>query len=430
MALVLGFAVVASTTYTLAGCAGLVIGVALLRIPALGVLAVMAVAGILGDSGAHLLIGGVPLLELILAFASLAALTRIALGATLVRREALIWVVPAIYGLGQLLFRNHRSAVSGIREALIFIYPVMFALPLMSMSARDIRAWLLKHGHYICLVGWIVLGIGVYNWATGHEGVTTSGQLRALGSQYTEPLVASLFMSLWLYQNHRLRLATSLAAAAPIGGLLLANSRSAYLGMIVAVFLLVLMRQRARRLDMRGLGRLALVAVLVVVAVTVFTPVGQSGVARFTSITSSSDPNIKDRLGRANNAIPSTAVGWVAGDGVGLEETSITGDVKFGAASDPEQTHDSFLTMLHLGGVIGLLLLVLPILFILTRSIPALDDPLVQVLVAFAAFTLVMAGFNVVLENAYFGGWMWVALLLLQAIVWNERLPPVAASQS
>jgi O-Antigen ligase len=421
MALVLGFAVVASTRYTLAVCAGLVIGAALLRVPALGVLVVVAIAAVLGNSGAHVLIGGVPLLELTLVIASLAAVTRVALRATEVRREALIWVVPAIYGLSELLFRNRGNTVSGVREALIFIYPVMFVLPLMSISAEDIRASLLKHGHYICLAGWIVLGIGVYNQATGHTGVTSTGQLRVLGSWYTEPLVASLFMSLWLYQNHRLRLASSLVAAAPIGGLLLANSRSAYLGTIVAVLVLALMRQRARQLDMRGLGRLALLATIVVSSLIVFTPAGQSGVARFSSITSSNDPNVKDRLGRTYSAIPSTTIGWVVGDGVGLEEASITGEAKFGAASDANQTHDSFFTMLHLGGVIGLLVLLLPILLVLVRSIHVRGDPLVQVLVAFSVFTMVMAGFNVVLENSYFGGWMWVTLLLLQAIVWNAR---------
>jgi hypothetical protein len=416
VAAALGFAIVMSTRYTLAGCAGLMIGAALLRVPALGVLAVITIAGVLGDSGAHLLVANLPILEIILVLTSLATVTHIIVEPTKVRREALIWAVPAIWGLTELLSRNHGNTVSGVREALIFIYPLMFALPLMTLSAESIRTWLLKHGHYVCVVGWIALCIGVYNQATGHTSATTSGQLRALGGWYAEPLVASLFMSLWLYQNHRFRLASTLAAAAPIGGLLLVNSRSAYLGATIAVLLLTLMRPRVRRPNTRGLGQLVILAAIVVSAVIVFTPVGHSGIARFSSLTASNDPNVKDRLGRAQSAIPSTATGWVAGDGVGLQTTSITGDVKFGAISDVDQTHDSFLTMLHLGGVIGLLVMIVPILLVLLKGIPARADPLVQVLVAFAVFTIVMAGTNVVLENAYFGCWLWVTLLPLQAI--------------
>jgi hypothetical protein len=88
-----------------------------------------------------------------------------------------------------------------------------------------------------------------------------------------------------------------------------------------------------------------------------------------------------------------------------------------GVTSDPNQTHNSFASMLRLAGVIGLLLLTVPIVRVLITGIASRHDPLVQVLVAMSAYTMIVAAFNVVLENAYFGVWLWVPLLILQAIV-------------
>jgi hypothetical protein len=253
-------------------------------------------------------------------------------------------------------------------------------------------------------------------------------------------LVAAAFVSLWLYQNRRIRMPTSLLLAAPICGLLLVNSRSAYLAVILAGLALTGMRvtsaTRSRRENLRKLGGLVAIAACLAAVVVVATPEGQSGIARFSSITSRSDPDIQDRLARTRSALPTTTKSWLVGDGVGLVATTLAGTKMMGAVADPNQTHNSFATMLHLGGVAGLLLLLVPVMMVLRRGLRRRADPLVQILIAMALFTLVIAAFNVVLENAYFGVWLWLPLLVLQALLTDEPFagprpsPPSARPRS
>lgn len=421
----LGAAVATSPRYTIAACAGVLGGAALVRWPPIGVVAVLGAAAILGNSGAHALVLGIPLLELLLVLASSTAVARIVVQPDrYVRTTTLIWVLPALWGFLELASRNRGNLVSGAREALIFIYPLLFALPLVSTRSTAIRRWLLRYGPYLCLAGWIVFCIGLHNYLTGHESLTTSGQLRALGSWYAEPLVAAAFVSLWLYQNRRISMPLSLFLAAPICGLLLVNSRSAYLAIIVATCALVAMRatRATRRDNLRRLGGIAAIAVCLAAAVVVATPAGQSGLARFSSITSRSDPDIQDRLARTRNALPTTTKAWLIGDGVGLISTNLAGSTRtMGEVADPNQTHNSFATMLHLGGVVGFLLLMVPIAVILRPGVARRADPLVQILIALALFTLLVAAFNVVLENAYFGVWLWLSLVVLQAVVTDDE---------
>ena len=105
--IVLGAAVATSPRYTIAACAALVVGLALLKRPPIGVVAVLMVAAILGDSGAHVLVMGVPLLELLLVLASLTAVARIvAVPGVYVRTATLVWVVPALWGFLEFAARN------------------------------------------------------------------------------------------------------------------------------------------------------------------------------------------------------------------------------------------------------------------------------------------------------------------------------------
>lgn len=421
----LGAAVAVSPRYAIALCAAVAGGLALVKWPPLGVLAVLAIAAVLGNSGAHVLVLGIPVLELLLVLASVTAVGRVvAQPALYVRPTVLMWMPAALWGFLELSTRNRGDLVSGARETLIFVYPLLFALPLLSTRSTAIRRWLSRYGHYVCVAGWVVLCIGTYNYLSGHESLTTSGQLRALGSWYSEPLVAAAFVSLWLYQNRRISMPLSLFFAAPICGLLLVNSRSAYLALIIAALALTAMRvtsaTRSRRANLRKLGGLVAIAACLVAVVVVATPEGQSGIARFSSITSRSDPDIQDRLARTRSALPTTTKTWLVGDGVGLVATTLAGTKTMGAVADPNQTHNSFATMLHLGGVAGFLLLIIPVLVILRRGLRRRADPLVQILVAMALFTLVIAAFNVVLENAYFGVWLWLPLVILQAIVTDE----------
>ncbi len=425
-AVALGVGVTISPRYTIAFCAAVAGGLALVKSPPVGLLAVLAIAAVLGDSGAHILVLGIPLLELLLVVASLAAIAKVLVQpGQYVRTAIVIWTFAALWGFLLLSTRDRGNLVSGAREALIFVYPLLFALPLLSTRSTTIRRWLLQYGHYICIAGWVVLFIGTYNYLTGHESLTTSGQLRSLGSWYAEPLVAAAFVSLWLYQNRRIRMPLSLLFAAPICGLLLVNSRSAYLAVIIAACALGGMRATsatgARRNNLRKLGGIVAVATCLTAVVIVATPAGQSGIARFSSITSRSDPDIQDRLARTRSALPTTTKTWLIGDGVGLIATTLAGDTKtMGAVADPNQTHNSFATMLHLGGVVGFLLLMVPVAVVLRRGLARRADPLVQILIAMSLFTLVIAAFNVVLENAYFGVWLWLPLVVLQALLTDE----------
>jgi hypothetical protein len=404
-----------STRGALVGCVAIGVMASLLKAPPLGVIAVIAAVAVLGDSGAHVLVGGLPLLESLLALATVAALAR-AVRRGWASAVPSMWLVPGLWGLWELAFQNRGGAISGIREALIFIYPLLFAFPLMGCSGEQVRRFLLRRGLYVCLAGWVVLCLGIYNEVTGTVGVTSSGQLRALGSWYVEPLMAAFFMSLWLYQVGRLRLWSTVLCATPIGGLLLINHRSAYLGAIAAIAALVPLRSGLMPVGVPGLRKLAVLGGIGLAILLLATPVGASGIRRFLTITSTSDPNIRDRLARDRLALPTTAGEWIIGAGVGLEATDISGRAKTSAVNDPNQTHNSFGTMLHLGGLTGLILLIAPIVRVMRRGFAAREDPLVQVLLAFALFTMVMAAFNVVLENAYFGGWFWVAVILLQVI--------------
>ncbi len=422
----LGAAVAMSPRYTIAACTAGAVAVALIKWPPLGLIAVLGIAAIRGNSGAHALVLGVPLLELLLVLASLTAVARAVLQPKrYARATILVWGIPALWGLLELVSRNRGNLVSGAREALIFIYPLLFALPLLTTRSTTVRSWLSRQGHYVCIVGWVVLGIGIYNHLTGHQSLTDSGQLRALGSWYAEALVAAALVSLWLYQIGRIPMPLGLFFAAPICGLLLVNSRSAYLAIIVAGCALAAMRftstSVARRYSLRRLGRLVAVAACLATVVVVGTPVGHSGLARFSSIVSGSSPDIQDRLARTRSALPTTTKEWLIGDGVGLTPTTLAGDTRtMGTVADPNQTHNSFATMLHLGGAVGFLLLMVPVAVVLWRGLARRVDPLVQLLISFSLFTLVVAGFNVVLENAYFGVWLWLPLLVLQALIADE----------
>jgi hypothetical protein len=427
IALLLGAGIGAAPRDTALVCIAVIGGYLLLRAPAIGFVAEFFIAAVLGNFGAHVLVGPLPLLELLLTLSSMAALARaVTLPGVRVRSGALIWLLPAIWGLVELGTRNRGNTVSGLREALIFIYPALFALPVMATSESQVRNWLSRYGYLVCAAGWIVLIIGVFDAVTHHYTVTDTGQLRELGGWYAEALVAAVFMSLWLYQSKRLSVTRTLVLAVPVAGLLFVNSRSAYLGVIIAGAAFALMRIGPRRpsggANWRGLGAIAAVAGCLVAIVIIATPQGRAGVARFSTIAAADSPNIQDRLSRTHDALPTSTTGWLVGDGVGLVQASLTGDLtRSVAVTNANETHNSFATMLHLGGILGLALVLIPTLLVLIRAVTQARDPLVQALIAFIVFTLVMTAFNVVLENAYFGCWLWVPLLALQAMTVAPR---------
>ena len=419
-ALCLILAVAASRQPDLAILAGIgaVAMAVLARWPPLAVIAVMVVASTLGPAGAHYLVPGVglPVLEVLLALASFAVAASLLTGTARFAdalRSVLPWLPAAAWGMFLVVFDNRGSLISGVREAMIFFYPVLIATPLCLMSDRSLRETIEKHLPLIVALGVLTTLLGAYNAVTGNASETSTGQLRYLGSTFGPPLFAGAIAALLLYLQGRASTFKTLVGASSLLGLLLVNHRSAYLAAIVAGLAYMALRTREpRAMSMRLWGLTRLGAVLLAV-VLVATPFGRAGVARFETITHGTDPNIEDRLQRSQKAASLHGLDIVHGVGVGLAPTELGAQLDKVVGDEGHYgIHNSYLSAFHTGGLIGFGLLAMPILGACLRMFRRRSDPLIRSVLTVAVFSLTMAAFNVFLENSYGSIWVWVSLIV------------------
>lgn len=402
----------------LAAAIAVLVLAALVRAPALSLVAVLVIASIWGREGAHWLVPPVdlPVLETLLAAAGAAS---IALLAYRTDRDSLgfgtvvPWLGAAAWGLALVVFVNRGTTIDGVREAMIFVYPLLVALPLATLSAAELRRFVDRWAPALVLLGGTVAAIGVLNQAIGNVGATDTGQVRALAGSFAPVLFAAAMASLYMHTTGRWGDLKTAIGAAPAGALLLVNHRSAYLAVIFALLVYAAMRRQPssnRRTPRPTLSRFAWVAGVMIVVVLVATPAGRAGLDRFESLGSEKSGNIVDRRNLAARALELHGRQWVIGTGVGTLPAEISGpeeqrDLRYGV-------HNSFLAALRSGGGIGLAFLLVPIALALIRLARRRADPMVQMLAPVAAFTLAMAVFNVVLENGYFSVWVWLPLIV------------------
>lgn len=424
----------AATIALVAGQAAIAFGLAAiatlavaLRWPWVPLLITFALAGAFGSRGGHWKspIADLPLFELLLAAGAVGSLVWLARAWPARSREgtilALIWIPAAAYALILVIFLNQRDLVAGAREAIILGYPLAAALPLATLPAERLRSFLEHRGWQLVFVFVVAAVItGLINLAIENTVPTSSGQPRSLSAEYTGPLAAGLLAAAWLaiYQR-RYRVALALAALSGTG-LLMVNSRSAYLGLLMALVLLVFIGPlpKALRANPGRAIRITVVAAAAIAVVLAVTPLGQDGVARFGALFNTSDGNYTFRERALKRAVTKENAGEVVfGKGVGLQPTNLDeeyiSDLTEGTRTLRRlEPHNSLASIYQRAGAIGLVLTLVPIAFLVWAMVRARRQPAVAWMLTLTTFVFVMTLFNVVLENSYFGIWFWLPLCL------------------
>lgn len=405
----------------------IVAGAVLLLRPWIGLLCVLAAAGYFGVVAAHVFVPGLnlPVLEVGLAASALAACAGIAVRSSQRRfvtvGPALLWLPAAVVGVSLVAFRNNSDAISGLREALIFTYPFLIAAVFTDLSPLALRAALARAAPFVVALGWAILLIGAYRSIQGVTVATSTGQLRALASSHAPPLVAAAAVTLWRFQTGAWGLGLAVVGLIPLTALLLVNHRSAFLGVILAFGMFAGMRWGLPR-PRQGMGPLVLVTGALLAFVLVLTPIGRAGVDRFATLfEASGDPNVQARLDLTREATSQTGIDVIVGRGVGQQDTVLSSSPVEKGERRYTGVHDSYAAIYSLGGLVGLLSIAGPLLWLMAKMMALRRDPLVQSLVLVIVFTAVMAAFNVVLENSYFGIWLWVPVAVGGVLVLGQR---------
>lgn len=395
------------------------VAIPLLRHPAAGVLAILVYLSLSGSPGAHVLVPGLglPLVETVLVVCTVGALARVAYPSLGDRapdmRSVLIWVPASLWACFLIAGNNHGLFISGTRDAFVFIYPLLIAVPLSTIRSDRLRTILDKRMGWVVALGAAVAGLGLFNYLTDNTLLTNTGQLRYLGSTFAPPLFAAIAATLYIHARGRVSDSRALAIAAPAAiGILMVNHRSAYLALIVALAGYAFLTALSRNWTAPPLWRVMALGGAAACLVLLLTPVGQAGFARLASITNTSDPNIAGRVELSRSATELHGSQWIEGAGVGKLSTTLDQQENEGEESARSGFHNSFLSVLHTGGLIGFLVLVTPIGVCVVQMLRRNRDVLVRVLLSVTVFSLIMAATNVFLENSYGSVWVWFPIII------------------
>jgi hypothetical protein len=405
------------------GVGALILVGALIRQPAVSIAIVVTLAGAFGRTGAHWLVPwiGLPLLEVLIVMGGGAALLCLGARAGSSGRPlaipTLVWLPAAGWGLLLVVFFNHGDVISGSRDAAMFIYPLLIALTLASIPVTAFRRVSEQAIPWLIPLAFVVAAIGFSNALSGHTSVTSTGQTRALAGSFSAPLVAGLLAALWMFQVREWSTGKTLVACLPAGALLLVNHRSAYLALIASVLTFVYMRRASPLKVTHQFGRVFRRAAVGLVVVLTLTPFGRAGLSRFLATAQPDDPNVAYRLEATERALDREGGARLFGSGVGQFQTNLGADL---SQAEIRGVHDSFAASFEFGGAVGALALIVPILWCCRRMWRHRWDPLIQVLLPLSVFGVVMAGFNVTLENLYFGVWLWVPLIAGAMVALSE----------
>jgi O-antigen ligase len=190
---------------------------------------------------------------------------------------------------------------------------------------------------------------------------------------------------------------------------LLVNHRSAYLAIVMAVGLYALLTALTRNWTTPPLWRFLALGGIATFLVLLLTPIGQEGFARLASITNTEDPNIAGRVELSRRATELHGSQWIDGAGVGEFSTSL--DPQDDEESTHSGFHNSFLSALHTGGLIGFLVILAPIVICVVQMLRRNRDVLVRAILSVTVFSCIMAATNVFLENSYGSVWVWFPII-------------------
>jgi hypothetical protein len=405
---------------------------AALRWPALALVGVLALATLSGRSGAHWFVPelNIPVFETLLGLGAAAALLHLLRSRSLSAAPGtvvlMLWIPSAVWGLALFLLANERDLISGLREAALFVYPLLVALPLAATRAPSLRRLVEERGWIlIALLAFAVTALGAWNLAKGNTIDLLNGQVRSLGAEYSPVLAGGVFVGLWLLEARRHRPAAIVLLFISLVGMVFVNHRSAYVALILAAMLFVLVHPRGSRDPHSRRLASALFITVMVGGLLLVTPLGQAGLDRFMAIFETDDPTVQFRFGAISAAVEKEDA-WQAllGSGVGLQATDLSGGFDPLTVSRIEP-HNSYISMYQRGGIVGAVLMIAPLIYCFREMVRQRAHPEIRVLLSIAIFTLVMAGFNVVLENLYFGLWCWLPVLAGTVLAVQRRAAPI-----
>ena len=395
--------------------------------PVVPTLATFLLAGAGGSFAGHWIAPGVtlPVFELLLAAAALGSVVwllrawddRSRVGTLL----ALLWLPAAVYALALVVFLNQRDLIAGAREAILLGYPLLIALPLALVSPMKLRRFVDDHAwKLVAIVAAAAVVTGIVFYAIGNTIQTSTGQLRTLGGDYMAPAGAAVLVAAWLAVYRKRYVVAIGLAALGIVALLMINHRSAYLGLILALIAFAATGPLPSMIRARPKTAMRVAAVLAVTVAVVLaaTPLGRDGVARLGALFDSNDVNYSFREQAMKRALSKDDAGEVIlGKGVGLQPTYLDVPLAFdmaGALANPLrlEPHNSWVTIYQRAGVIGLILILVPLGYVVWKMIRARRDELVALLLSFLVFMGTLATFNVVLENSFVGVWFWLPLFV------------------
>lgn len=379
-------------------------------------------------------IGGLPLYptDLVLLISSLAVAPRLlAVPSDRFTKIVIAFVLlgtfwVAIGGLGGM-------SGAGAKAFSFFVYSLFYFLVRAVATSASERWRVLR---IIGLASFVATSIGVWQMQSGTPlltptfEATTTGSIRWLPGEFAlYGLLATTYAMVEVILQRRITFATGALLAAAAAELVLAQHRSGFVALAIALAATVFFLAGSTQ-ALKGLLK---IGALVCVGLVIFIWLFGGGYLdetfnRISSINDMNDVNIGWRL-----------LSWYeVADGIAAQPLGhgfAVWDFAFTSLDPLTGSHNSFLDLTYRVGIPGLLLLVtLPVALIhRTRRLVQSGDPrqqmfLVTVCASMLAF-LVYASFNVVLETPYMSIFFWVLLGLGSGALEeaNRAPPPVRA---
>ncbi|MEJ7567602.1 MAG: O-antigen ligase family protein [Gaiellaceae bacterium] len=411
----------------LMAAAGLAIAVAIFLWPSAALAVWVAALLANGRELTHFQVGPLYVTEVVLglfAFAAIAHLTysrrRLSGLKFSVVLIVLLWV-PAFAGLA--LRTNSIDRVSATNLAMIVASVFAFVAVVLG-EATDDRARLFK----AVVLGSLLALVVVFTGYGGESGATSTGAIRIAHGSFVQPFGIAAIAIITVARERLLRRRYLLLLPPFLTGLLLMNSRSAWVGFGLAVGLFLATRPTVR-------PRLVLVSVVAALAAlfTLFNyglisvPGATLSIERANSITDTNDPNTEYRLSFWSAVAKRSLTSPLIGGGFDAYPSEI---VPRHTTFDEENPapHNSFVALAYRVGAIPAALVFALLISLIWRGFAISRrhiDPAMRAttsaLASVAVFLSVHVFFNVGLEVPYAAALFWLTFGLLAAAVYRSR---------
>jgi O-antigen ligase len=250
-----------------------------------------------------------------------------------------------------------------------FVYALLFFLSLWAFKPRDARRRLLG----AVLVGATAISLlGFWNAATGHQtgGTTSSFTLRYLSGLQALAVFFGLALLAGYVWSARRPLWSLALGALFLGGVLLSQARSVWLGAALGILVAILGASRMTR--RRLLRQLPLIAVVTLAALAAVVAINlglsEDLATRAASLTGvSADLTTVWRLYVWNEAAKELAASPILG--LGLGQPFVYYDIVEGDWQTGRQLHNSHLELAYYTGILGALILIAFQVLVLLRTI-------------------------------------------------------------